>query len=163
MIQFWERSVSWMLTVSQHETCGRGVCPSRPMSPCPCGKCRTRQHRQRSHQSLQTLLKLHWLMNVKLQKQSQSLLPGKLSTKQGGRKGPALLDEAANILIFSVLCDLASKQLSCPQPVAFLHGWPSLGTVRGAHSASSAETTWFNTGLMAGRRNLQCEHWMFIQ
>lgn len=60
--------------------------------------------------------------------------------KWGGRKGPALLDEAANVLIFSVRCDLASKQLSSPLPVAFLRGWP-LGTVRGAHSVSSAETT----------------------
>lgn len=60
--------------------------------------------------------------------QSQSLLPGKLCAKQGGRKGPALLDGTTNILMFSVLCDLASKQLSCPQPLAFVHGWPSLGT-----------------------------------
>lgn len=44
-------------------------------------------------ESLQTHLELHRLMNVKLQKQSQSLLPGKLSTEQGGRKGPALLNE----------------------------------------------------------------------
>lgn len=43
-------------------------------------------------------------------------------------KGQPCWMKQLNILMFSVLCDLASKQLSCPQPLAFVHGWPSLGT-----------------------------------
>lgn len=86
--------------------------------------------------------------------QSQSLLPGKLYAKQGGRKGPALLDEAANILTFlSVMW--FSFQTADQSPAPCFGTWLAIsGHRRGAHSASSAETTWFNTVLMAGGRNL---------
>lgn len=152
MIQYWENSLLNCLVVWNLWKTSLSLRALESLSLWPLGMHGTRQHQRRARQSLQTHLKPLWFLNVNL-KASPEPAPWEAIHEMGWQKGPALLDEAANVLIFSVLCDLASKQLSSPLPVALLRGWP-LGTVRGAHSVSSAETTWSITGLTAGRRNL---------